>query len=262
MAYMMEYITVKEMEEALKETKTVIVPVGVVEQHGYHLPLCTDVIIVKEILERVGDRVNAVFAPALPYSYSGGELTGTININPHIFSLFVADLCMELTRMGFQNIVIFLGHGGTDNTMTLKNSLKMIFKKNTHLRDKTISLVECWELSPTWLTYINGGQEHEFHACRIETSLMMYWRPDLVGEIVKDDPEIVKMMMSDQDWFEKLEKDIDHKFIVPKPIQREEIKIGVMGYPEKASYELGSIVSKEMEDGFVAYINLLNEYGR
>ena len=38
MAYFMEDMTVKDMQEAMKKTSTVIIPVGVVEQHGYHLP--------------------------------------------------------------------------------------------------------------------------------------------------------------------------------------------------------------------------------
>ena len=36
-------MTVKDMQEALEKTKTVIIPVGVVEQHGYHLPLSVDI---------------------------------------------------------------------------------------------------------------------------------------------------------------------------------------------------------------------------
>jgi creatinine amidohydrolase len=260
MAYIMENISIKGIEEALKQTQTVIVPIGIIEQHGYHLPLGTDILNVTEVLKRAEGRLDAVIAPAIPYCYSGGELTGTININPHIFSLFVADLCMELGKMGFKNMVLFLGHGGSDNTSVLKSSLKMLYKKNPQMKDKIISLVDCWELSPTWVGYISGDQEREFHACKIETSLIQYWRPELVGKIVMDEPEIVKMMLTDQDWFEEFDKEIDHPFVIPKPSQRKEIKIGVMGNPHKATRELGEIISLEMEDGLVDYIQMLNKH--
>ena len=38
----MENMTVKDVIEAQKETKTVLLPIGGTEQHGWHLPLSTD----------------------------------------------------------------------------------------------------------------------------------------------------------------------------------------------------------------------------
>lgn len=259
MAYLMEELTVNEMEEAIKKTKTVIIPVGVVEQHGYHLPLSTDIHNANEVPRRAGDRLNAVVAPAVPYCYSGGELMGTVNVSPQVFSLLITDICAEFVRMGFKNIVMFLGHGGTDNKSALRNSLQMILKRNPHYKDITLSIVECWELSPTWLSYFKMEPEHDFHAGQVETSLMMYWKPELVRDkIVMDEPKISKLMRTDQDWFEKVEKKIDHKFMIPKVSQREEVKVGVMGFPEKATRELGEKVCNELVEGLIEYIELLN----
>ena len=88
MGYIMEYMTVKDIEEALKKTKTVIIPFGCVEQHGYHLPLSTDMHFASEIPRRAADRLNAVIAPTIPYTFSGGELPGTVNVSPQVFSLY------------------------------------------------------------------------------------------------------------------------------------------------------------------------------
>lgn len=259
MAFIMENMTVKDMEDALKCTRTVIIPVGVIEQHGYHLPLSTDIHNATEVPKRAGDRLNAVVAPTVPYCYSGGELLGTVNISTQVFSLLVMDICSEFARMGFENIVVLLGHGGTDNKIALKNSLQMILKRNPGLNNMTLSLVECWELSPTWLGCFGLEPEHDFHAGLAETSLMMYWKPELVREsIVMDEPEVARMMRTDQDWFEASVKKIDHRFIIPKTYQREEIKIGVMGFPEKANKELGEKICKEMVEGLIDYIDLLN----
>jgi creatinine amidohydrolase/Fe(II)-dependent formamide hydrolase-like protein len=208
---------------------------------------------------RAGDRLNAVVVPTVPYCYSGGELPGTINISPQVFSLLIGDICLEMVRNGFEDIVIFLGHAGTDNRIALTNTLQMMLKRNAGLKDITLSLVACWELSPSWMNCINMLPEHDFHAGLAETSLMMFWKPELVrDEVVMDEPEISRMMRSDQDWFEASEKAIDHPFIIPRIFQRKEIKVGVMGFPEKANRELGERICGEMVDGLVGDVNLLN----
>ena len=261
MAFLMEDMTVKDMNEAIKCTKTAIIPVGVVEQHGFHLPLSTDIHNSYELSKKAGERLKAVVAPSVNYCYSGGELLGTINISTQVFSLLITDICLEFVRMGFKNIVVLLGHAGTDNKVALRSSLQMILKRNPHLTDLTLSLVECWELSPTWLDCFKMEPEHDFHAGMAETSLMLYWKPELVKDTIEmDEPEVSRMMRSDQDWFEASEKKIDSRFIIPRTYQRKEIKVGVMGFPEKANKELGEIICNEMIEGLVEYINMLNSH--
>lgn len=260
----MEYMTVKEMEEALEKTKTVIIPFGCVEQHGYHLPLSTDIHYATEVARRAADRLNAVIAPTIPYTFSGGELMGTVNVSPHVFSLYLSDICSEFARMGFINIVVYVGHGGTDNLDVVNSALTMLLRRNVHLRDSvTISLFDCSQLSETWSRIMDEGEEKDFHAGWVETALMMYWKPELVRDtVVTDESDVARMLRTDCDWYALVEKDADDKFIIPKVRQRKEIKVGVMGFPEKASRELGEKISREMEDGLVSYIGKLNmKYG-
>ncbi|MBQ2696095.1 MAG: creatininase family protein [Clostridia bacterium] len=259
MAYYMNQMSVRDMEEAIQKTKTVIIPTGVVEQHGYHLPLSTDILNATRPLEIAGDKLNAVVAPVVNYCFSGGDLLGTVNVSPNTFGLYISEICSEFVRMGFENIIVFLGHAGTDNINALRNSLQMLLRRNPEMHEKiTISLVECWKLSPTWLSGFNLEPEHDFHAGMMETSLMMYWNPELVGdEIVMDDEYISRMMRTDQDWFEKREKRIDSPFMIEKVGQRDEIKVGVMGLPHEASRELGEKICNEIVDNLVEYVNVL-----
>lgn len=264
MAYFMTQMTVQDMEQAIQKTKTVIIPVGVVEQHGYHLPLSTDIHNAVRPLEIAGDRLNAVVAPSVNYSFSGGELLGTVNVSPNTFGLYISEICSEFIRMGFENVIVFLGHAGTDNLNSLKNSLQMLLRRSQDLYEKTtISLVEAWNLSPTWLGGFKLEPEHDFHAGMMETGLMMYWKPELVRkDIVMDDEYISRMMRTDQDWFEKREKRIDSPFMIEKVSQREEIKIGVMGLPHEATPELGETICNEIINNLVDYVNLLEESRR
>jgi len=262
MAYFMEEMSVRDMRNALAKTKTVIIPVGVVEQHGYHLPLSTDIHNSVQLTCQAGDRLNAVVAPAVPYCFSGGTLPGTVNVSPNTFGLLISEICSEFVRMGFKNVVVLLGHAGTDNKSALKNTLRMILRRDEELAKKiTLSLVECWDLSPLWLEAFAMEPEHDFHAGMIETSLMLYWKPELVQKVYcMDDEYTSKMMRTDQDWFEKRHKSIDHPFIVETVGQRDEIEVGVMGFPERASAELGKKVCDEMVDNLVQYIDMLNEH--
>lgn len=259
MAFFMEDISVRDMERAREITKTVIIPVGVVEQHGYHLPLSTDIHNSVQLTRQAGDRLNAVVAPSVNYCFSGGELLGTVNISPNTFGLLISEICCEFVRMGFKNIIVLLGHAGTDNRIALKNTLQMILRRNPDMAKKiTLSLIEAWDLSQTWLDGFAMEPEHDFHAGMIETSLMMYWKPELVqSEICMDDEYTSKMMRTDQDWFEKREKVINHPFVIEKTGQRNEIKVGVMGFPELATRELGEKVCMEMVDSLVRYVDFL-----
>ncbi len=262
MAFYMEKMTVRDMEQALTKTKTVIIPTGVVEQHGYHLPLSTDILNAVKPLEIAGDRLNAVVAPSVNYCFSGGELLGTVNVSPNTFGLYISEIVSEFVRMGFENIIVFLGHAGTDNRVALTNSLQMLLRRNKDLAEKiTLSLVEAWNMSPTWLSGFAMEPEHDFHAGLMETGLMMYWAPELVrDEIVQDEEYYARMMRTDQDWFEKRTKPVDSPFIVETVGQRDEIKVGVMGLPEQATKEIGEKICTEIVNNLVEYVDMLEEH--
>ncbi len=262
MAYFMEEMTVRDMHEAIEKTKTVIIPVGVVEQHGYHLPLSTDIQIAVELTKRAGDRLNAIVAPSVNYCFSGGELLGTVNVSPNTFGMLISDICEEFVRMGFVNIVLLLGHGGTENTAALTNTLQMILRRNPNMAKKiTLSMTDVLDLSPTWMEALEMEPEHDFHAGLVETALMMYWKPELVrDEIVMDEEEIAKMMRLDCDWYATREKAIDHPFVIEHVYQRPEIKVGVMGFPHDATPELGKKVCDEMVDNLTKYVDMLENH--
>ncbi len=259
MAYFMENMTVEDVINALKVTKTVILPVGVVEQHGYHLPLSTDMYNAQMPLKLAGERLRAVVAPMIPYCFSGGELPGTLNINPNIFGLYLSDICSELARTGFSNIVVFLGHYGTENAQALEASLQMLMRRDPRFENIALSLVRCFAFSETATADMAMTPEHDFHAGLTETSLMLYWAPELVRDkIVMDEETVARNMRSDQDWYAESHRPFDDPMVVPKVSQRKEIKIGVMGFPERATREHGKQIADEIINGLVAYVDRLN----
>ncbi|MBQ4516081.1 MAG: creatininase family protein [Clostridia bacterium] len=264
MAYFLNEMSVRDLKETLKTCKTIIIPVAIVEQHGYHLPLTTDIHMAVQPLIQAGDRLNAVVAPSVNYSFSGGELTGTININPNVFATYLTEICSEFIRTGFKNVIIFLGHGGTDNTIAVKSALQMLLRRDKKVaKEVTISMIECFELSQTWLDLFNQLPERDIHAGQVETALMMHWRPDLVqDDVCIDDPYSAKMMRTDPDWYATSQKKIDHPYVVEEIFQRPEIEVGVMGFPELATPELGKLVADEMVEELVKYVDMVNEQNK
>lgn len=61
---------------------------------------------------------------------------GTVNGSPNTFGLLISEIWAEFVRMGFENIIVFLGHAGTDNRIALKNSPEMLLRRNHDLSKK------------------------------------------------------------------------------------------------------------------------------
>ena len=254
-------MTVKDMQEALKKTKTVIIPVGVVEQHGYHLPLSVDIHNAEQPLKRAGERLNAVVAPTVNYCFSGGELMGTVNVSPQVFGLYMMDICCEFVRMGFKNIVIISGHGGTENWAALKGALQSAMRRTPEMKNVNIFARDAGGFSETVNHYFEMEPQHDFHAGLSETSRMLYWAPEVVQmeNLAMDEPEIAEIMRIDCDYYAIAETNIDDEYVIPYLHQKPEVKVGVMGFPEKASREIGEKICHEMVEGIIAYIDMINE---
>lgn len=251
-------MTVKQVREGLKEMKTVIVPVGVVEQHGYHLPLSVDIHNAQEIATRASALSGCFVAPTMHYAFSGGTLPGTINISPQVVSLVLMDIFRSLVKQGFRNIVVLLGHGGSENTAAVKDAALTFQRLQPTLEGVCISVVPFWELSPA---YMKSFDEGDYHAGKYETSMMLYWKPDLVqmDEVTVDSKELLDMLRADPDAYADKNKAIDSPFVVPKLVQNPAIEVGVMGDPFSASAELGKTIAEQCASGLAALVKQLEQ---
>ncbi|ASR34608.1 mycofactocin system creatininase family protein [Prauserella marina] len=142
------------------------VPLGATEQHGPHLPLHTDTTIATELCDRlaasIGDTVDIVVAPALPYGSSGEHagFPGTLSIGRTALEL----LLVELVRSAddFAGVVIVNGHGG--NAAPVRAAVRL-------LRDEGRRV----------LAWSPDGPPGDSHAGRTETSVLLRLRPQDVA---------------------------------------------------------------------------------
>src|SRR6476646_8868820 len=103
---------------SLNKDTPVVFPIAALEQHGHHLPLFTDSLLLGEIIrrtaERVGDRV--LFAPLTWLGNSDHHLDfpGTLSAPPRTYLDLLCGLLENFIQHGFRRLVFVNGHGGND----------------------------------------------------------------------------------------------------------------------------------------------------
>lgn len=251
-------MTVQEVRKALKKVTTVLLPMGCTEQHGYHLPLSTDTLTAEYVSHKVAAQVGCVVAPSIPYTFSGGELPGTVNVTTQILGLYIRDICRSFAEMGFRRVVIVLGHGGSENLRDIQESLKMFLRLEKGYKQFNIDVAGIWNMSPTWL---KSMQEHNYHADIIETSMILHIKPQLVRKkYVLDKAVLHKDLINDPDKYQVSDLDTKTKSLlegicrIPHVSQRPDMKVGVMGNPKGANANLGKKVLDEAISNLIKHI--------
>ena len=240
-----EKMTVLDIREYIQQQQSVILPIGVIEQHGYHLPTSTDMIIARGLALRVGKKLGMLVAPSINTSFSGGELPGTINVHPNIMGLLVGEVLRSLAAQGFKNIFMIISHGGSENMLSLGNALKMLLRNDTLFEDVMLVLAPVWKFSSVWSA---AFADRDWHAGWLETSLCLALAPELVqmDKLQLDTPEIMSQLRPHPDNYQYARKPIDHEFVVPWLGQRPDIQVGINGEPKKASREIGEKAVEEI----------------
>ncbi len=102
--------------------KVILVPIGHTEQHGHHLPLNTDSVIISAIAQGVISTVpeKAAALPAMPYGVSTHRqsFAGTLNIGGRAFEDFYLAVVDQLAWRGCRHIYMISGHGGNCSFLT------------------------------------------------------------------------------------------------------------------------------------------------
>lgn len=243
----MRHLTMAEVREYLKENQTIIIPYGLCEQHGCHLPLDVDLKNAEFASVRLAERLGCLVAPVVNYTFSGGMLPGTINVKPNTFSNLMGEIIESLSLQGFRNFIIIPGHGGSESLYHLKESLRILKWLNPALRNDLIMLVAIWDFSETWQEMFRN---RDYHAAEAETSLLLHWCPEAVRpQIVMDAPEVAERLRENPDSYQHLESFTDMKQEIVQTSQRQDVEVGVMGYPERACAETGRKIESEFLEG-------------
>jgi creatinine amidohydrolase len=192
-------------DDSLRE-QVVLIPIGHTEQHGYHLPLSTDTLIIEAVSQGAASASDgqAVSLPVMPYGVSThrSAFAGTLNCGGRAFEDFWLEVIDRLVQRGFTRFYLLSGHGG--NSSFLVNVVKYagerhrtIFCATSYLYlsgPQGVQALERLRSSPI------GGMGH---ACELETSLILHLRPDLVQlPRAVDEMDFVSTPSYYMDWVE------------------------------------------------------------
>jgi creatinine amidohydrolase len=176
---------------ALSKDTPILIPIAALEQHGTHMPVFTDSLLLGEVVRRAAERLadRVLFAPLtwLGNSEHHLDFPGTMSASPRVYLDLLRDMVENFLFQGFRRIILLNGHGG--NIIPAQQALFEVRQKYRSRDDLLLVSATYWLL---------GGQPHEKnrdirqtqvgHACELETSMMLRIRPELVGDLSHLEP--------------------------------------------------------------------------
>ena len=174
-------LTASEWPKALEKSNyTCILPIGILEKHGPHVPIGSDLIQVREWSARATKKEYAVVFP----DYFYGQINearhqyGSFALSERIVWDLLEATCDEIGRNGFTKIVIINGHGGNPQLIRYFIQTRLEKQRNYAVYFFEPSSDSTYNKQMTQLH--KSDQAGDQHAGERETSSLLYLRPDLV----------------------------------------------------------------------------------
>lgn len=161
------YLSNIDIEKWKKKSNQIIIPIGSLEQHGPHLPVSTDSIIIEYLAKNIAEKIQSLYIPAITFGISfEHEPLFNISLSNNTFSNLIGDICVSLAKYGMNNIILLNGHHGN------MGSLYYISQLISHKIPSNARL--------NFINYWNLMNDFD-HAGEIETSLLLAINAKLVN---------------------------------------------------------------------------------
>lgn len=238
-----------------RDGSILIVPIGSIEQHGYHLPVATDTLLVNamanEGAERVEDSVPVLVAPPVWSGFSPHHMSygGTITLDEDALMDVLRKVSDSALENGFDGLLLLNGHGG--NISLIGAATSAIGRDHPEVEVLGLTYFQLAE------PFINEIRDSEVggmgHAGEFETSLMLHLYPDLV-----DEDQLEGTIMDEP--YDKGLQDL----LVPGPLTvyrpfTEYTKSGAIGDPTVATAEKGAELFERLGDELASVLREVYE---
>jgi len=182
-----EDLTAPEFAKGVKKAQGVcVLPIGVIEKHGNHLPLGTDLFIARYFAEEAAKREPVILFPSyyLTQIHEAKPQPGTIAADGRLMIDLLFGVCEEISRNGLKKILLLNAHGG--NGYLLPYFCQLALEKKM---DYILYLTNTWSGEETDAkTAKLFKDKYDGHGGENETSQIMVIRPELV-KLMADNPK-------------------------------------------------------------------------
>lgn len=169
---------------SLDATRTVaVLPLGATEQHGPHLPLSVDTVLVEGVIQAAlknlsdNDPVWILPTQSVGLSTEHTAFAGTLSLSPQTVLQQWCDIGASVARAGVKKILLFNAHGGHVGLMD-------VVARELRAQHGLLVYSSSWYQLPLDESVMArfSPEEHRFgiHAGDIETSMMLALAPELV----------------------------------------------------------------------------------
>lgn len=171
-----EELTSGDFAKAIQQSQgTCILPFGIVEKHGQHLPLGTDLIDVRYVSVNAAQQEFTIVFPAYYFGqiFEARHEPGTIVYSTHMQLDLLQETTDEMARNGCKKIIIANGHGGNNNLLPYFAQTQLAAR-----HDYVVYVFGLPQLEQPGRPAMKS--KFDMHGGEAETSRMMVVRPDLV----------------------------------------------------------------------------------
>jgi creatinine amidohydrolase/Fe(II)-dependent formamide hydrolase-like protein len=113
-----EELTAADFQAAIKQSKgTCLLPFGIIEKHGPHLPLGTDLLDVRYAALHAAEKEYSVVFPEYYFGqiFEAKHEPGTVAYSTHLQLELLQETTDEMARNGCKKVIIVNGHGGNES---------------------------------------------------------------------------------------------------------------------------------------------------
>ncbi len=236
--------------------KVILIPIGHTEQHGPHLPLSVDTIIIDAIAKGTAEKnpSRAYTLPVMPYGVSThrSSFAATMNAGGRAFEDYWVAIIDTLAARGFDRFYVMSGHGG--NMSFLVNSVKYAGERHRRIFCATSFLHTS---GPGGAAALEKYRESKLggmgHAGELETSFILHLRPDLCHmERVVDETDFIATPSYFMDW-------IESGALIANPPWDDDTKTGAYGAGSLATAEKGRLWLEAAVEEKAAHVEEIHE---
>ena len=172
-----EELTAPDFVQAIKQSQGVcLLPFGIIEKHGPHLPLGTDLLDVRFATLNAVQQEYAVVFPEYYFGqiFEAQQQPGTIAYSLDTQLTLLQETVKEMARNGCKKVLIVNGHGGNESLLPLFAQAQLATP-----RDYVVYVFGLPRENVPGRPPLKTPQ-NDMHAGESETSHMLVARPDLV----------------------------------------------------------------------------------